>query len=125
MSNALSNLKKYFDLYDGNQRDLEECMPVIEETFDESLIIVKADGSEHTYSQWLKDIEGIFVAGGFTVEMVSMTEVPGGILYHPKIHFPTGKVVELRSLGIVKDGKIVRVEPQENAEAYNELLKSQ
>ena len=124
MSTELRTLTSYFAAFDG-KKSWEEAKPLALTLAHPDLIVRHGDKNQN-YSEWLASVEK-FNANGGTVDMLKFEAIEGGVdpivKYTVRLNFADGTSSIASSTGTFRDGKLIRVEPDEGAEvAYDKLF---
>jgi 3-hydroxy-3-methylglutaryl CoA synthase len=124
MEDEKAKLVKYFNCFDGTMKSLEkDCSAEFDAVFDKSIVFVTPKGKIY-YEQHQQSIREL-LANGSKVEILRMEVRDPGIYYEVRVSISSedeNESMVMRSIGIYENGKMIRVEPQEHAENYNELL---
>jgi hypothetical protein len=121
MEDEKAKLVEYFNCFDGIKKSLEDCSAEIDALFDKSVVFVTPKGKIYfeQHQQSLRDL----LAKGSKVEILGMQVRDPGIYYEVRIsNEDENESIILKSIGIFENGKMIRIEPQEHAENYNELF---
>ena len=126
MSTELRTLTSYFAAFDG-EKSWEEAKPLALMLAHPDLIVRHGDKNLN-YTEWLSSVEKFYVSGG-TVDMLKFEAIEGGndndpvVKYTVRLNFADGTSSTASSTGTFRDGKLIRVEPDEGAlVAYDKLF---
>jgi len=117
---VVTKLTKYFHIFDGTSKSLVEYRDVIDDVIDDHIIFHTASG-EIAHPQYIERIREL-LDNGTKVEIIEMKIHELGVEYRIRMEIPGQEELELHSVGVADHGKIIRVEPVSNAEAYNDFL---
>jgi hypothetical protein len=124
MENEKAKLVEYFNCFDGTKKSPEDCSAVMDALFDKSTVVVTPKGNIY-FEQHQQSIREL-LAKGSKVEILRMEvrDHGPGIYYEIRISNTDAETesIVLKAIGIFENGKLIRVEPQEHAEKYNELF---
>lgn len=121
MTDVLSKLTNYFQLFDGTSKSLLENRDVIDNVISDH-IIIHGENGDIAHPQYIESIREL-LDKGTKVEILEMRIHESGVEYRVRITVPDeDDVHELHSIGVVEDGKLTHVMPVSNAGAYNTLF---
>jgi hypothetical protein len=123
MEDEKAKLIEYFNCFDGTNKSLGDCSAEMDALFDKSVVFVTPKGEIYLeqHQQSIRD----FLAKGTKVEILRMevSDSGPGIYYEIRIsNIDENESIVLKAIGMFENGRLIRVEPQEHAENYNELF---
>ena len=117
---VVTKLTNYFNLFDGTKKSLLDNRDTIDAIIDENVVLHSAKG-EIDHAQYIESIREL-LDSGTKVEILEMKMHELGVEYRVRIEIPGVEPQEVHSIGVLDHGKIIRVEPVTNAEAYNLMM---
>lgn len=120
MTDVVTKLTNYFHVFDGTSKSLAENRDTIDSVIDEKIIFHSAAG-DIFHPQYIERIREL-LDNGTKVDILEMKIHELGVEYRIRMEIPGQDTLELHSVGVADHGRIIRVEPITNAEAYNHLF---
>lgn len=118
---VVTKLTNYFNLFDGTKKSLLDNRDTIDAVIDEKGIFHSAKG-DIDHAQFIESIREL-LDSGTKVEILEMKMHELGVEYRVRMQIPgQEEPQEVHSIGVLDHGKIIRIEPVTNAEAYNHLM---
>ena len=106
-------LRKYFDAFSGFA-DWDDLAQHFEDVFHDELIVATPNGHVNKIG-WMEAVKALLNENA-SINVISMRERGDKIYYSVTISKGDGTIVKPVSQGILKEGKLVRVEPMLPAE---------
>jgi hypothetical protein len=104
-------------MFDGTRKLLEEEQSVIDQVIDHHAIFQSLHCDiAHSYPEYLEHVRQL-LEDGCKVDILELKMHEKGVEYSVRLTIPGKEPIVIRAVGAVDNGKIVSVEPVENAEA--------
>jgi hypothetical protein len=122
----IENFKFYFAAYSGDRKVPEDFRERLDGVFDKSLVVVAPSG-EIGYDQFCSSLPAL-IEKGARISVISISSYHKGskkdLEYVFRFTTPGYETI-VRAIGIVEHGRIVRIEPQENAKHFDVICNGQ
>ena len=123
MTDVVTKLRNYFNLFDGTSTSLAEHRDVIDAVIDEDIKFVTTKG-DIDHAQFIERIRTL-LDNGTKVEVLEMKINDLGVEYRIRMMIPGQDVLQFHSIGeMAEGGKIVRVVPISYIESHDKFLGS-
>lgn len=117
MTDVVTKLTNYFHMFDGTSKSLEEEQSVIDQVIDHHAIFQSPNcDTAYSYPEYLEHVRQR-LEDGCKADILELKMHEKGVEYNVRLTSPGKDSIVIRSVGVVDNGKIVRVEPVDNTEA--------
>ena len=116
MTDVVTKLTNYFHMFDGTSKSLDEEQSLIDQVIDHHAIFQSPNCDiAYSYPEYLEHIRQL-LEDGCKADILELKMHEKGVEYSVRLTTPGKDSIVIRAVGVVDNGKIVRVETLEHNE---------